>query len=344
MTAEHTPKKVKVLTRLKITEVSAVDRGAGENCKIVLSKRDDSDSRLNLVDVFKGKITAAQALGIHVNKSAEGDEAEGLIAAPKKHRSITFDTVDGTRMKFPNERSLAEWLAIQSRIRKSNHEDPTMPVNLSDVVKNHGVVALAKYMVEQNSSFGATEAELVELATADAHRRSPESTPEVAFASLYEKSAELRAAIEVCKNAMFEDAMSAELERDSQEAIKELTAIGKAKWPNLSPAQRFARAFETSPELAKRAHRRPGPSTSFAPVAKEQPTVLNVADIMPRTSTEENMNDPAEALAQLRQLGRDRWPTESEAQQFLNAMTTAEFGPLIRRALGRPTRSTPPRQ
>ena len=36
------PRKVKVLTRLKITEVSAVDRGAGENCRIVLSKRDDN--------------------------------------------------------------------------------------------------------------------------------------------------------------------------------------------------------------------------------------------------------------------------------------------------------------
>jgi len=79
MTTNQPPRRAKVLTRLKITEVSAVDRGAGENCKIVLSKRDDDASRLNLVDVFTGKITAAEALGIHVDKSAEGDEAERVV-------------------------------------------------------------------------------------------------------------------------------------------------------------------------------------------------------------------------------------------------------------------------
>src|SRR5262249_44343271 len=35
-------KKPKILTRLRIDEVSVVDRGAGKNCKILISKRDDS--------------------------------------------------------------------------------------------------------------------------------------------------------------------------------------------------------------------------------------------------------------------------------------------------------------
>jgi hypothetical protein len=35
----------KVLTKLRIDEISSVDRGAGDGCKIVLYKRDDSDDR-----------------------------------------------------------------------------------------------------------------------------------------------------------------------------------------------------------------------------------------------------------------------------------------------------------
>src|SRR5262249_40186243 len=36
------PKKAKFPTRIRINEVSLVDRGAGENCRVVISKRDDS--------------------------------------------------------------------------------------------------------------------------------------------------------------------------------------------------------------------------------------------------------------------------------------------------------------
>jgi hypothetical protein len=35
----------KVLTKLRIDEISAVDKGAGEGCKVVLYKRDDSGER-----------------------------------------------------------------------------------------------------------------------------------------------------------------------------------------------------------------------------------------------------------------------------------------------------------
>ena len=130
------PKKPKVLTRLRIDEVSMVDRGAGANCKVVISKRDDGP---DYHDLLTGRTTCAELYGFDKRASADGDEH-----AP------------------------AEWLAIA----KSNPpEDSTMPINLSDIVKSHGVVALAKYMVEQNSSFGATETELVQLATQDAERR-----------------------------------------------------------------------------------------------------------------------------------------------------------------------------
>src|SRR5262249_60455125 len=85
----------------------------------------------------------------------------------------------------------------------------------------------------------------------------PSDTPQMAFTKLYTESNELRDAIEIAKGAAFQDAVSDAIERDSREAMAELTKIGKARWPSLTPSQRFARAFETNPELARRAHRRP---------------------------------------------------------------------------------------
>jgi hypothetical protein len=60
-----------------------------------------------------------------------------------------------------------------------------------------------------------------------------------------------------------------------------------------------------------------------------------VADLTPRVTDELNVNDPEKALAQLRELGRQKWPSESEARQFLNAMTDSQNASLIRRALGK---------
>jgi hypothetical protein len=347
--------KPKILTRLRIDEVSAVDRGAGERCRIVLSKRANDVPRLNLIDIFQRRITAAEALGIHVNKSAEGDEAEGLIAepkhvvdndgadggVPKKHRSITFDTVDGTRMKFPNERSLAEWLAIQSRISKSKKDPTPMSIDLSAVVKAHGIGALCRHMIKSASSFGVHEHELVQLATEDANRRYPSDSPAMAFSKLFMESSELREAIEIAKNASLQDAVAEELERDSRKACEELSAIGKARWPSLSRSQQFARAAETNPAILNRAHRRPGPSTSFAHPVTKMPEQVSLE---PRVADNQNVDDAGEALAQLRQIARDRWPNESEAEAFIRVMSDAEYGDLINRALARPTGSTPPRQ
>jgi len=167
----------------------------------------------------------------------------------------------------------------------------------------------------------------------------------MAFAKLYEESEELRDAIEIAKGALLADAVTAAAEKDAAEACAELTKIGKARWPSLTPAQRFARAFETNPEIAKRAHRRPGPSTSFPqPVAKMPLVNVDGVTLTPQYVTETNVDSLEKALEQLRALGRQKWPTLSEAQSFLNAVTDPENAPLVRAALHRPTGSSPARQ
>ena len=219
-------------------------------------------------------------------------------------------------------------------------------LDLSAVVKNHGIGALCRHIVKSASSFGIDEHQLVTLATEDAARTHPHDTPEIAFAKLYEESQELRDAIEIAKAATFQNDLAVEFEKDAHDAMAELNKIGKAKWPSLTPAQRFARAFETNPELAKRAHRRPGPSTSFPhPTAKAFPRVnVDGVTLSPVYTTETSPTSPEAALAQLRALGRQKWPTASEAQSFLNAVTDPENADIVNLALARPTGSSPPRQ
>jgi len=220
------------------------------------------------------------------------------------------------------------------------------PLDLSAVVKNHGIGALCRHIVKSASSFGIDEHQLVKLATEDAARTHPHDTPEIAFAKLYEESEELRDAIDIAKGVSFQNDIAVEFEKDARDAMDELNKIGKAKWPSLTPAQRFARAFETNPELAKRAHRRPGPSTSFPhPTAKADKAslVAPLYDPTPRVTDELDVEDPREAVRQLQELGAQKWPSASKLEQLERALTDPEHAALITAAF-RPTGSSPPRQ
>ena len=52
------------------------------------------------------------------------------------------------------------------------------------------------------------------------------------------------------------------------------------------------------------------------------------------------VNDPSEAIAQLKQLGADRWPTESAASQFERALTDPANHMLARLAVPIPRATT----
>lgn len=218
-----------------------------------------------------------------------------------------------------------------------------MPINFEEIVKAHGVTALCRHMIKSESAFGIDEHQLVALATEDAARRYPDVSPSQAFAKLFLESRELQQAIEISKSAALADDVTAELEKDSRAACAELSAIGKARWPNLTPAQRFVRAFDTSPELAKRAHRRPGPTSSFKhPVAKAG-LAAPVVDPKP-TFADVDIDDPRRAVEQLKEQGQSRWPSATALEQFERALTDPENAELVRRAFARPTGSSPPRR
>jgi hypothetical protein len=390
---------------MRIQEVSLVDRGAGENCRVTISKRDDTDDDhrpLSAAEIARAKMEGRAALRdaedrfvkqhgtgyaeheldepvdadpsrFYFNKdtflsksyaaTARGDEADlqdeqtsadELVGGAEHNASRVANLLVESGSHNSREDALAYLLhhprgtAMLRRLSKSEDPNP-MSLDLSAVVKAHGIGALCRHMIKSASNFGIDEHQLVDLATQDAMRRYPSDTPPQAFAKLFLESSELREAIEIAKAAALQDDLAAEAERDSRAAMAELTAIGKQRWPSLTRAQQFARAFETNPELARRAHCRPGPSTSFSFPKAHEVTKTSLAaptfDLTPRVADETSVDDPNEALSQLKEIGRQKWPTASEAEQLLNAVTDAENAELIARALGRrpPAGSTPPR-
>jgi hypothetical protein len=139
-----------------------------------------------------------------------------------------------------------------------------------DVVKRHGIVAVAKSIVDENRSYGITEHEFVELATEHA----------------------------------------------------------KAQHPDLTEAAAFAKIYQT-PEVWRACN-----------VLKSMPFVADVVPLVVGGESAQAVNDPSEAIAQLKQLGARKWPTATEAQQFERALTAPEHHALARRAVPIPRATT----
>jgi hypothetical protein len=149
---------------------------------------------------------------------------------------------------------------------------------LRAVVKSHGITALAEGIIADGPS-GIDEAELVQLGTEDAQRAYPDLLPAQAFEKVYMADVNLREALALCKTAsaapyfdlqpVFVGGDAALDVDDPSEAIAQLTALGRQKWPTASEAEAFERAF-TDPanaELARRAYRRPS-ATSVYPMPR----------------------------------------------------------------------------
>jgi hypothetical protein len=165
--------------------------------------------------------------------------------------------------------------ALLARMHKK--DDPPMTSTthaefVRDVVKQYGVVALAKSMVQDQKSYGLDEPTFTRLATEHAQRVYPNDRPDVAFSKLYQSEESVRRACSVLKSAApyfdpqvqvvtGEDARAV---NDPSAALAALHRIGRERWPDASEAIRFTRAFEANPELARKAHVRPSATTSYA--------------------------------------------------------------------------------
>jgi hypothetical protein len=114
------------------------------------------------------------------------------------------------------------------------------------------------------------------------------------------------------------------------ELVAALTKRASELRPELRPDVAFAKLFE-SEEAVRRA----------CQVAKSIPIQADVVPLVVGGFSAQNaaMDDTekSEAYAQLLQIGKDRWPSESEAKAFTMAISDPANAELTNRALRRPT-------
>jgi hypothetical protein len=305
-----------VLTRLKITEVSAVDHGAGDGTKIVLMKRDDTPRSKPHVErharrlrkfeeIFMRKeldnMETSPLTGATYNRTRRPPDDDVFDDDDRDRERDDDDDVTGTEKRVGHDASTIANLLVEagshpdrasalSHLLHSPHgqallarmhkkDDPPMTSTsthaefVRDVVKQYGVVALAKSMVQDQKSYGLDELSFTRLATEHAQRVYPNDRPDSAFSKLYQSEESVRRACVILKSmplvadvtpVMVGGEDTRDLS-DTSKAIEQLKALGARRWPTASAADQFERAL-TDPAnhvLARRAVPIPQATTSF---------------------------------------------------------------------------------
>jgi hypothetical protein len=205
----------------------------------------------------------SRVVAAHGNKISRAEALEwirGTMVGREVHRNYITSKQAGDNMTTKAE-VIAEFK--KKRIAKL----ATMPI--IEVAK----MALA---VPDQNILQIDEAEFVDLVTAAAKREYPSLRADAAFTKMFgegDRGTLIRKAHKVVKEAAslapmvsggVDQQRAAINDTESSEAYKQLTELAekqRATAPYLSSAQAFARAFEQNPELAKRAHQRPDPTS-----------------------------------------------------------------------------------
>jgi hypothetical protein len=140
-----------------------------------------------------------------------------------------------------------------------------------DVVKQYGITALCKSMVQDQKSYGLDESLFTALVVEAAKRDAPAGETEAqSFTRLFtaptEEGVLLRKAHALAKETTWLDLQPQVIsggdwrdEDDREQAMKQLAEIGRRMAPTATPAKQFDLAFSdpTNVALAQRAHVRP---------------------------------------------------------------------------------------
>ena len=208
-----TPRKARLLTGLRINEVSAVDRGAGEGVKIVLMKRDDEpppDAR------SKGPLEKWERVQRMARRQREREEFEriwGQTDAPRSFNDFMAKAADTVGDNVPpvvehHASKVADLLVESGRhpdraaalhhllhsargaalLQRLSKQKDTSAVtdNWQNIARDHGVIAIAKMITDEGVAPGSLdEHEYTSLVTEYAKRQHPGLTPEQAFSRVF---------------------------------------------------------------------------------------------------------------------------------------------------------------
>jgi hypothetical protein len=266
---------VRVLRNLKITEVSGVDKGAGDGCRVVLFKRDTPDngdleapSKISpdniddeayaaalhfLTRTAHGAAVMRRLFPTGVNSPADIEHLAQMVARIMRNS----DDAEPSDMHQP----WADTIDDTTDTEKKVHMD--RDTELQAIVKRDGnVVQLCKRICKEGSG-GISESELTSLITEYAQQLYPDMSPEIAFSKAYLSAAAepLRRAIQIAKG-MLQPVQPVQVgggDSDGDDAAKayghleRLAEATRKRLPGLSASQAFERAAKERPDLLARA-------------------------------------------------------------------------------------------
>jgi hypothetical protein len=225
----------RLLTQLRVTEVSSCRKGAGDDCRVVIWKRADA-------------APGGPFAGINLKKFHRRDETTAPTAKVGKTPPI--------RQEIPKMHRAEELRSIAK-----DYGVAKVCKFIVDEGRSHGITEseLCKLVDDE----------------AQKYRKAGErpNTCFERFYNAPE-NLDLRKAIAVCKGTRLPLTIEPRMVggeaidvNDVEAALKQLRALAelqRARAPWQSEAQAFAAVFEARPDLAARAHRRPSPTTSYA--------------------------------------------------------------------------------
>jgi len=241
----------KVLSRLRVDEVSCVTKGAGEGTKIVLMKRDDSDKPPSIYhQIFAGVAKVGSGRVARPPRRLRGDDQLTSIADAK---NALLHSPDGRSLMLAAPNASIDELAghlLEAAGSVTNKKDNTMQSFTKAIADlgEHGYTTLIQKFASNN--------------------KLPNETAAQAFVRIFSEDTPQGLAIRKCwllsKGQSIADDPDDDADRDNEDdadAMAELEALAEAerKRTGMSKAVAFSKVYSANPELAAKERRQNRP-------------------------------------------------------------------------------------
>ena len=322
-----------------------MDKGAGEGVKVVLMKRaDDSTNPLPLTDFER---TRAETIGrLAIGDQEEIEKREKRDRDDEDHdrflkifRGMRVDDAARSAMSKVAEELNKSYAATARGDEADLRDRETSADELVGTGNDHPAHRAADLLVQSGSHNTHEDAlayllhhprgaALLRRLTKHEDQPTMSTTPEEKLSDLVKRVGITAIAAEIIKS-------------DSAYSISEhelttlVTEQARRDYPTLSPAQAFTKMFTEQSEAGTILRKAFAvvKAAGAAPYFDLKPLVVDGADAL-------DVDDPAKAVAQLQELGRQKWPSASEAEQFARAFDDPANAKLAAKAHRRPTPTT----
>jgi hypothetical protein len=258
--------------------ISDATRAMAECISLTLASDDDGETKAkSLAESFR-------QMQDYLTKNATGDDGESLSS---DHPAIQIADLLVNAGRFPNRAAAVDFLLHTTegtstlRRHSMSKQEHSMPDTIEKIIKDHGIISLAKLIADDNDPHGLDETAFTKHVTEFATLRWPHLRADAAFARLFDDAGDvakvLHRAWSVVKSmpiqvtldprvtsgeGVFQDTLT---NTESSEAYAQLKELGRQKWPTATEAQQFANAFSdpANAKLAAKAHQRPAATTSY---------------------------------------------------------------------------------